>query len=187
MELGTHWHSSVFVPFQKTGTNHTQSTLAGDPIEVSAAASVFSSTRSKDNPLIIGSLKSNIGHSGKSTSPKAGFPVRNTWVETSFLETVSLSRKTSQNGKLTPVNLQSPVQESVGCSKRSWLSKTESFQETLHSSTQIPRVCSSRNFITYCQLTDITTAKLISRPGKCEQPEPPFLGLRTLCTRELQV
>ena len=47
---------------------HGTGTLAGDPIEVAAAASVFSPTRSADNPLIIGSVKSNIGHS----EPAAG-------------------------------------------------------------------------------------------------------------------
>ena len=47
---------------------HGTGTLAGDPIEVSAAASVFSPTRPADTPLIIGSIKSNIGHS----EPAAG-------------------------------------------------------------------------------------------------------------------
>lgn len=56
--------------FDKTGylECHGTGTLAGDPIEVSAAASVFSATRSIDKPLIIGSIKSNIGHS----EPAAG-------------------------------------------------------------------------------------------------------------------
>ncbi|MCJ1439395.1 hypothetical protein MMC27_008789 [Xylographa pallens] len=47
---------------------HGTGTLAGDPIEVSAAASVFSPTRPAESPLIIGSIKSNIGHS----EPAAG-------------------------------------------------------------------------------------------------------------------
>ena len=42
---------------------HGTGTLAGDPEEVHAAASVFSPARSIDEPLIIGSIKSNIGHS----------------------------------------------------------------------------------------------------------------------------
>ena len=42
---------------------HGTGTLAGDPIEVSAAASVFGPSRAPDKPLIIGSIKSNIGHS----------------------------------------------------------------------------------------------------------------------------
>lgn len=47
---------------------HGTGTLAGDPVEVAAAASVFSPTRLANNPLIIGSIKSNIGHS----EPAAG-------------------------------------------------------------------------------------------------------------------
>ncbi|RDL42230.1 Acyl transferase hydrolase [Venustampulla echinocandica] len=47
---------------------HGTGTLAGDPIEVSAAASVFGPTRSAEKPLVIGSIKSNIGHS----EPAAG-------------------------------------------------------------------------------------------------------------------
>lgn len=42
---------------------HGTGTLAGDPIEIDAASSVFAPTRSADKPLIIGSIKSNIGHS----------------------------------------------------------------------------------------------------------------------------
>ncbi|RFU28992.1 hypothetical protein B7463_g7334, partial [Scytalidium lignicola] len=47
---------------------HGTGTPAGDPIEVTAAASVFGPSRSQDNPLIIGSIKSNLGHS----EPAAG-------------------------------------------------------------------------------------------------------------------
>jgi acyl transferase domain-containing protein len=47
---------------------HGTGTLAGDPIEVAGAAAVFSPTRCADKPLIIGSIKSNIGHS----EPAAG-------------------------------------------------------------------------------------------------------------------
>ena len=47
---------------------HGTGTLAGDPVEVAAAASVLSVGRSPANPLIIGSIKSNIGHS----EPAAG-------------------------------------------------------------------------------------------------------------------
>ncbi|KAB8293815.1 hypothetical protein EYC80_009297 [Monilinia laxa] len=47
---------------------HGTGTQAGDPIEVEGAAAVFSATRSTDKPLIIGSIKSNIGHS----EPSAG-------------------------------------------------------------------------------------------------------------------
>lgn len=42
---------------------HGTGTLAGDPIEITAASSVFAPTRSPERPLIIGSIKSNIGHS----------------------------------------------------------------------------------------------------------------------------
>ncbi|CAO2655083.1 Nn.00g118160.m01.CDS01 [Neocucurbitaria sp. VM-36] len=47
---------------------HGTGTQAGDPTEVSGAGSVFAPTRPADNPLIIGSIKSNIGHS----EPSAG-------------------------------------------------------------------------------------------------------------------
>lgn len=47
---------------------HGTGTLAGDPIECKAASSVFSSSRSINTPLHIGSVKSNIGHS----EPAAG-------------------------------------------------------------------------------------------------------------------
>ncbi|KAK5631716.1 hypothetical protein RRF57_007430 [Xylaria bambusicola] len=47
---------------------HGTGTLAGDPIECDAASRVFSASRSRQNPLRIGSVKSNIGHS----EPPAG-------------------------------------------------------------------------------------------------------------------
>ncbi|KAI1178391.1 reducing type I polyketide synthase [Nemania sp. FL0916] len=42
---------------------HGTGTLAGDPAEVTGASLVFADSRSVENPLIIGSVKSNIGHS----------------------------------------------------------------------------------------------------------------------------
>ncbi|KAH8657763.1 putative polyketide synthase [Xylariales sp. PMI_506] len=42
---------------------HGTGTLAGDPTEVAGVASVFAMTRNPDHPLVIGSIKSNIGHS----------------------------------------------------------------------------------------------------------------------------
>lgn len=42
---------------------HGTGTPTGDPIEVAGLASVFAPTRLADKPLIIGSIKSNIGHS----------------------------------------------------------------------------------------------------------------------------
>lgn len=47
---------------------HGTGTLAGDPVEARGAASVFSSGRENGQELIIGSIKSNIGHS----EPAAG-------------------------------------------------------------------------------------------------------------------
>ncbi|KAL8683912.1 MAG: hypothetical protein Q9186_000123 [Xanthomendoza sp. 1 TL-2023] len=47
---------------------HGTGTQAGDPTEVGGVASVFSGSRTFDDPLIIGSVKSNIGHS----EPAAG-------------------------------------------------------------------------------------------------------------------
>ncbi|KAI0434033.1 reducing type I polyketide synthase [Xylaria sp. FL1042] len=42
---------------------HGTGTLAGDPAEVEGASLVFAESRSGENPLVIGSVKSNIGHS----------------------------------------------------------------------------------------------------------------------------
>lgn len=42
---------------------HGTGTPTGDPIEVAGLASVFAPTRPADKPLIIGSIKSNVGHS----------------------------------------------------------------------------------------------------------------------------
>ncbi|KAF7917217.1 uncharacterized protein EAE98_010322 [Botrytis deweyae] len=47
---------------------HGTGTQAGDPTEVKGAASAFGATRSADKPLIIGSIKSNLGHA----EPSAG-------------------------------------------------------------------------------------------------------------------
>lgn len=47
---------------------HGTGTQAGDPTEVNGAGSVFGASRSADQPLLIGSIKSNIGHS----EPAAG-------------------------------------------------------------------------------------------------------------------
>ena len=47
---------------------HGTGTLTGDPLEIAGIASVFAATRTADKPLLIGSIKSNIGHS----EPAAG-------------------------------------------------------------------------------------------------------------------
>ena len=41
---------------------HGTGTAAGDPIEAEAIASVFTTRRTPDNPILVGSVKSNIGH-----------------------------------------------------------------------------------------------------------------------------
>ena len=41
---------------------HGTGTAAGDPVEAEAIASVFAVRRTADNPLLVGSVKSNIGH-----------------------------------------------------------------------------------------------------------------------------
>ncbi len=47
---------------------HGTGTVVGDPIELNAATAVYGMGREKDNPLLIGSVKTNIGHLG----PAAG-------------------------------------------------------------------------------------------------------------------
>ena len=42
---------------------HGTGTPAGDPLEVQGVSSVFTSSRAPSSPLIVGSIKSNIGHS----------------------------------------------------------------------------------------------------------------------------
>ncbi|RYP67662.1 hypothetical protein DL771_007129 [Monosporascus sp. 5C6A] len=58
----TNFNDTTYIECHGTGTQ------AGDPTEVGGIASVFAPTRNPDQPLIIGSVKSNIGHS----EPAAG-------------------------------------------------------------------------------------------------------------------
>ncbi|CAI7649211.1 unnamed protein product [Penicillium glandicola] len=58
----TNLHETAYLECHGTGTQ------AGDPTEVRGAGSVFAATRVGNNPLLIGSIKSNIGHS----EPAAG-------------------------------------------------------------------------------------------------------------------
>ena len=60
---------------------HGTGTQAGDPTEINGIGSVFAPTRSADNPLIIGSVKSNVGHAepaaGNSALLKAVLSIEN--------------------------------------------------------------------------------------------------------------
>ncbi|KAF4898987.1 Highly reducing polyketide synthase [Colletotrichum fructicola] len=58
----TNFNDTTYLECHGTGTQ------AGDPTEVKGAASVFATSRSADKPLIIGSIKSNVGHA----EPSAG-------------------------------------------------------------------------------------------------------------------
>ncbi|PQE19486.1 Lovastatin diketide synthase protein [Rutstroemia sp. NJR-2017a WRK4] len=58
----TNFNDTAYLECHGTGTQ------AGDPTEVNGAGSVFAATREADRPLIIGSIKSNVGHS----EPAAG-------------------------------------------------------------------------------------------------------------------
>lgn len=57
------YHSAGLDP-SETGyvEAHGTGTAAGDPVEAEAIASVFTARRTPDNPLLVGSVKSNIGH-----------------------------------------------------------------------------------------------------------------------------
>jgi acyl transferase domain-containing protein len=55
-EAGLETRETSYVETHGTGTQ------AGDPLEAGALASIFAEGRSTDNPLIIGSVKTNIGH-----------------------------------------------------------------------------------------------------------------------------
>lgn len=59
------YQNAGITDFNETGylECHGTGTPTGDPIEVAGLASVFAPTRPADKPLIIGSIKSNVGHS----------------------------------------------------------------------------------------------------------------------------
>ncbi|EFA85171.1 polyketide synthase [Heterostelium album PN500] len=81
---------------------HATGTIVGDPIEVKALADVFTDNHTPENPLKIGSIKSNIGH----LESAAGIA--------SFIK-VSLmlkNRKLVPNIKLTKLNPKIPFKES---------------------------------------------------------------------------
>ena len=58
------------LPFSETDyfECHGTGTYVGDPIEVAAVGQVFASGRSKSNPLLVGSVKSNLGHTEGSSA-----------------------------------------------------------------------------------------------------------------------
>lgn len=49
------------------GTEETALMITSDPIEVSAIGRIFACAKSPSKPLLIGSIKSNMGHSGPSS------------------------------------------------------------------------------------------------------------------------
>ncbi|KAI1073750.1 hypothetical protein F5B20DRAFT_586947 [Whalleya microplaca] len=59
------YQNAGITDFNETGylECHGTGTPTGDPIEVAGLASVFAPTRAADKPLVIGSIKSNVGHS----------------------------------------------------------------------------------------------------------------------------
>ncbi|MFJ7957743.1 type I polyketide synthase, partial [Streptomyces sp. NPDC096319] len=57
------WENSGLTPEQAQYIEiHGSGTRVGDPIEASALGAVFASSRTPDNPLLLGSVKTNIGH-----------------------------------------------------------------------------------------------------------------------------
>lgn len=74
----TDFNATTYLECHGTGTQ------AGDPTEVRGAGSVFASTRDAEKPLIIGSIKSNVGHSepaaGISGLMKAILSIEKGWI-----------------------------------------------------------------------------------------------------------
>ena len=57
------YHSAGLDPIETDYVEaHGTGTAAGDPVEAEAIASVFSAKRTTENPILVGSVKSNIGH-----------------------------------------------------------------------------------------------------------------------------
>ena len=58
--------SKIFTPLDFTQTRyfeaHSTETLVGDPIKASAIAGIFNAYRSKQDPLFINTIESNLGH-----------------------------------------------------------------------------------------------------------------------------
>ncbi|UYM25988.1 hypothetical protein NQP46_00445 [Streptomyces albus] len=50
---------------------HGTGTPLGDPIEIGAISNVFADTHTKDDPLIVGSVKTNLGHMGRPPASSA--------------------------------------------------------------------------------------------------------------------
>lgn len=74
----TDFNATTYLECHGTGTQ------AGDPTEVRGVGSVFAETREADKPLIIGSIKSNVGHSepaaGISGVLKAAMSIEKGWI-----------------------------------------------------------------------------------------------------------
>lgn len=91
---------------------HGTGTPTGDPIEIKAISSVFSETRTPGNPLLIGSVKTNIGHtetsSGLASIIRTALAMENGQIAPSatFKEANPVLRLTERNLKV-PTQLES--------------------------------------------------------------------------------
>lgn len=79
---------------------HGTGTPVGDPLEVEAVGRVFADERSAESPLLIGSIKTNIGHC-EASSGLAGIIKSMLSIEHATIPPIRELRKLNPNGKFS--------------------------------------------------------------------------------------